>query len=114
MPGIILAPYNNSMRLGQGYNSFLQTPCIQGAMKYDEAALNLQRREAKSVSQAVSYNSRLVDNISEVLQTMNISAGSTIKNGVVSVSGTTVSLNEAKFVSSDMNAVISVKVGGII
>ncbi|KAF4996971.1 hypothetical protein FGRMN_4189 [Fusarium graminum] len=110
MPGIILAPYNDSMRLGQGYNSFLQTPCIQGAMQYDEAQLHLQRREAKSVSQAVSYNSRLVDNISEVLQTMNISAGSTIKNGIVSVSGTTVSLNEAKFVSSDMNAVVSVKV----
>ncbi|KAF5681216.1 hypothetical protein FHETE_5 [Fusarium heterosporum] len=95
MPGIILAPYNDSMRLGQGYNSFLQTPCIQGAMKYDEAPLHLQQREAKSVSQA----------------TMNISAGSTIKNGIVSVSGTTVSLNEAKFVSSDMNAVVSVKVG---
>ena len=83
-------------------------------MKYDEAALKLQRREGKSVSQAVSYNSRLVDNFSEVLQTMNISAGSTIKNGVVAVSGTTVSLNEAKFVSSDMNAVVSVKVGGFI
>jgi hypothetical protein len=80
-------------------------------MEYDKAALNSQRREANSVSQRVSYDSHLVEKISEVLQTMNISAGSTIRNGVISLSGTTVPLDEAKFASSDMNAVISVKVG---
>lgn len=33
MSGLLLAPYNDSMRLGQGFNSFLQTPCVHNAVK---------------------------------------------------------------------------------
>lgn len=42
MPSLMLAPYNESMRLGQGYNSFLQTPCIEQAVTFDDIAFGHQ------------------------------------------------------------------------
>ena len=63
------------------------------------------------VSQAVSYSSRFVDKISDVTRSMNISAGSYIKNESIVVSGNNLNIDEAKFSTSDLNAVVSVKVG---
>lgn len=33
MSALLLVPYNDSMRLGQGYNSFLQVPCLGNAVE---------------------------------------------------------------------------------
>ncbi|KAF5641462.1 uncharacterized protein FTJAE_4114 [Fusarium tjaetaba] len=110
---VLLAPYNDSMHLGQGFNSFLQRPCIDGAVKLTQADLQTQAARAGSpsnVSQVVSYSSRLVEKISDVVRGMNISAASSIKLGTIQVSGNSLSVDEAKFAASDMNAVISVKV----
>ncbi|KLP16646.1 Uncharacterized protein LW94_7661 [Fusarium fujikuroi] len=110
---VLLAPYNDSMHLGQGFNSFLQQPCIDGAVKLTQADLQTQAARAggpSNVSQAVSYSSRFVEKISDVVRSMNISAASSIKVGTIEVSGNSVSVDEAKFAASDMNAVISVKV----
>lgn len=111
MVGILLAPYNDSMRLGQGYNSFLHTPCVHDAVKIEDG--NIVTKPADSagkVSQVVNYSSRFVDKISEVAKSMNVSAGSSIKNGGIVASGSTLTLDEAKFASSDLNAIVSVKV----
>ncbi|KAF5588625.1 hypothetical protein FPANT_6543, partial [Fusarium pseudoanthophilum] len=110
---VLLAPYNDSMHLGQGFNSFLQRPCIDGAVKLTQADLQTEAARAGSpsnVSQVVSYSSRLVEKISDVVRGMNISAASSIKLGTIQVSGNSLSVDEAKFAASDMNAVISVKV----
>ena len=48
--------------------------------------------------------------MSEVVRAMNISAGSSITTGSVSVSSGAVSVDEIKFQESDLNAVVSVKV----
>ncbi|KAF5602070.1 uncharacterized protein FSUBG_7905 [Fusarium subglutinans] len=110
---VLLAPYNDSMHLGQGFNSFLQRPCIDGAVKLTQADLQTQAARAggpSNVSQVVSYSSRFVEKISDVVRSMNISAASSIKLGTIEVSGNSLSIDEAKFAGSDMNAVISVKV----
>ncbi|KAF5689353.1 hypothetical protein FCIRC_1457 [Fusarium circinatum] len=110
---VLLAPYNDSMHLGQGFNSFLQRPCIDGAVKLTQADLQTQAARAggpSNVSQVVSYSSRFVEKISDVVRSMNISAASSIKLGTIEVSGNSLSVDEAKFAGSDMNAVISVKV----
>ncbi|KAF5664050.1 hypothetical protein FDENT_12978 [Fusarium denticulatum] len=110
---VLLAPYDDSMHLGQGFNSFLQKPCIDGAVKLTQADLQTQAARAggpSNVSQVVSYSSRFVEKISDVVRSMNISAASSIKLGTIQVSGNSLSVDEAKFASSDMNAVISVKV----
>lgn len=108
-----LAPYNDTMRLGQGYNSFLQLPCVDGAVKIDQLGIQTHVARADpsaSVSQVVSYNSRLVERISDVARGMNVSAASSIKSGTIGISGSSLSVDEAKFADSDLNAVISVKV----
>ncbi|PNP41679.1 hypothetical protein THARTR1_11220 [Trichoderma harzianum] len=108
-----LAPYNDTMRLGQGYNSFLQLPCLDGAVKIDESDLQAHVARADpsaKVSQVVSYNSQFVERISDVVRSMNISAASSIKSGTIGMPGNSLGLDEAKFADSDLNAVISVKV----
>jgi hypothetical protein len=110
---LLLAPYNDSMQLGQGFNSFLQVPCIDGAVEIPPNAMRTQAARAhgaRNVSQVVSYSSRFVDKISDVVRSMNISAASSIKSGTIEVSGNSLSVDEAKFQASDMNAVVSVKV----
>ena len=122
--GLLLVPYNSSMRLGQGFNSFLQVPCVDNAMAFDESKVVVDSGVVDSgnagptgVSQVVScsadqttYSSRFVDKISDVARTMNISAASAIKSGGIEVSGNSLPIDEAKFVSSDLNVVVSVKV----
>ena len=62
------------------------------------------------VPQVVSYSSRFVEKISDVVRTMNISAASAIKSGSIEVPGNSLSVDEANFLLSDLNVVVSVKV----
>ncbi len=113
MVAILIAPYNDSMTLGQGYNSFLQVPCLDGAVEIPENSLKTQAVRSGgvgNVSQVVSYSSRFVEKISDVVRSMNISAASSIKSGTIETSGNSLSVDEAKFAASDLNAVVSVKV----
>lgn len=131
MSGPLLVPYNDSMRLGQGYNSFLQTPCVHNAVHlgedqdHDGVVDHVQttaegdeepslpvypETSRRDIPQVVSYSSRLVNKMSEVIKSMNISAGNSIKNGGVNVSGNSLDVDELKFSSSDLNIVVSVKV----
>jgi len=113
MVSLLLAPFNVSMRLGQGYNSFLQLPCIEGAVEILQDSLKTQAARddtAGNASQVVSYSSRLVGKISEVVRSMNISAASSIKSGTIETWGNSLSVDGAKFAASDLNAVVSVKV----
>ncbi|OPB46316.1 hypothetical protein A0O28_0064370 [Trichoderma guizhouense] len=113
MDSMQLAPYNDTMRLGQGYNSFLQLPCVDSAVKIHQSDIQTHVARADpsaSVSQVVSYNSRFVERISDVARSMNVSAASSIKSGTIGISGNYLSVDEAKFADSDLNAVISVKV----
>ncbi|KAJ7780007.1 hypothetical protein B0H16DRAFT_729585 [Mycena metata] len=111
MAGLLLVPYNDSMRLGQGFNSFLQMPCVYNAVKVNPESSKFAKKDVKDgVAQVVSYSSRFVDKISDVTRSMNISAGSSIKNGSVTMSGNSLSVDESKFSASDLNAVVSIKV----
>ena len=112
MPASILTPYDDSMRLGQGYNSFLHIPCVHDAIKIGQGDVTITKPNNTSppISQAVNYSSRFVDKISEVAKSMNVSAGSSIKNGSIISSGSTLSFDEGKFASSHLNAIVSVKV----
>ncbi|KAL7908188.1 hypothetical protein GGI35DRAFT_480902 [Trichoderma velutinum] len=108
-----LTPYNDTMQLGQGFNSFLQLPCLSGAVKIYQS--NIQTHVARAdpsanISQVVSYNLRFVERISDVARSMNISAASSINSGTIGISGHSLSVDEAKFAESDLNAIISVKV----
>ena len=46
---LVLAPYNDSMRLGQGFNSYTHELCIDNAVTYKQTGL----RSAKSPAQVI-------------------------------------------------------------
>ncbi|KAJ4171576.1 hypothetical protein NW754_013346 [Fusarium falciforme] len=109
--GIILAPYDDSMRLGQGYNSFLHAPCVYDAVRISQDRIGQKPASSDgSVSQNVNYSSRFVDKMSDVAKSLNVSAGSSIKNGGIIGSRNSVTVDETKFAASDLNAIVSVKV----
>jgi hypothetical protein len=123
MSGLVLVPYNDGMRLGQGYDSYLQVPKVHNAVLLgsDEdndgildhlAASVAQDGESsrRSIAQTVAYSSRIVNKISEVTKSMNISAGSSIRNGGINLAGNSLEVDEVKFAASDINIVVSCKV----
>ncbi|KAK6526471.1 hypothetical protein TWF694_005057 [Orbilia ellipsospora] len=103
---LLLAPYNDSMRLGQGFNSYTHTLCIDKAVVVKDAVTV----NASNPSQVVAYSSRFVEKLSEVVESMNVSYSSSIKKGTVEVGGNSSAVDESKFKESDLNVVISVKV----
>jgi hypothetical protein len=110
--GLLLAPYNDSMRLGQGYNSFLQSPCTYNAVTITTKG-SQSTSPSINTSQTASYSSHVVTRISDITRSMGISTGSSIKNGSIAVSGNASGIDESKFVESDLNVIVSVKVSGL-
>ncbi|KAL3441741.1 hypothetical protein BJX65DRAFT_322092 [Aspergillus insuetus] len=112
MPGLLLVPYDDSMRLGQGYNSFLQESCADGTVTFDkkERTSNMSINKTAPGSQVVSYSSCFVEKLSDITELLNISAGKSIKRGEIEISGSALSVDEARFSSADINVVLSVKV----
>jgi hypothetical protein len=106
MSGLLLANYDASMRIGQGYNSFLQIPCMNNAVRGTSEILET----FDTTPQTVSYSTRLVTKISDVVRLMNISVGSSIKDGSIKAPGGLMCIDELKFAESDLNLVISIKV----
>jgi hypothetical protein len=104
---LLLAPYNDSMRLGMGYNSYIQTMCIDKAV---EVGKQDQTPRTANPSQVVTYSSKFVTHLSDIVKSMNISYSSSIQKGSVEVAGTGNFLDEDKIKESDTNAIVSVKV----
>ncbi|KAK6523186.1 hypothetical protein TWF694_006080 [Orbilia ellipsospora] len=116
MSSTLLAPFDNSMKLGQGYNSFLQTPCILGAVEVTSASADRGQgntaipAQTQEVSQSVSYSARFVERFSDILRSMNVSSASSVKSGTVDIGNNSLNLDNSTFSTSDLTAVISVKV----
>lgn len=62
------------------------------------------------VAQVVTYSSRSVENMSEVMDALNLSAAASMKYGTVSASSSAAFVNENKVVSSDVNYIFTCKV----
>ncbi|KAK3690521.1 hypothetical protein B0T22DRAFT_516074 [Podospora appendiculata] len=63
-----------------------------------------------NLSQVVTYSTRIVDKISDVVRSMNISPVSCIKSGTVESLGNSLVVDEAKFATGDVNIGVSVRV----
>ncbi|KAF7554228.1 hypothetical protein G7Z17_g3072 [Cylindrodendrum hubeiense] len=109
---MILAPYNDAMRIGQGFNSYTHELCIDGAVmvKSAEWGEQNQTKTIESPAQVVSYSSRVVEKLSDVVEGMNVSYCSSIKKGTVAVSGSSSTIDETTFKAADLNIVVTVKV----
>ncbi|KAF7526536.1 hypothetical protein G7054_g10736 [Neopestalotiopsis clavispora] len=102
-----LAPYNDAMRLGQGFNSYTHELCIDHAVKVKQRKVT---DKSAQTSQVVSYSARFVEKLSDVVESMNVSYSSAIKKGTIEISGNSSTVDETTFKSSHLNAVVAVKV----
>ena len=126
---LVLAPYNDAMRLGMGFNSYTQSLCIDNAISIDvdetkdlptsnlravgnpsQVGLHMVILDLSLFVKTVSYSSRVVQKLSDIVETLNISFGAAIKKGTVEVSGNSSTVDENKIKESDLNVIVSVKV----
>ncbi|MCJ1287446.1 hypothetical protein MMC26_006797 [Xylographa opegraphella] len=135
-----LAPFSSYMKLGQGFNSYTQEVCIEDAVLVEpnqaisrsssifhpqvpvqplhvcsEAAAPSSVPEkaappGKNLSQIVTYSSRSVSNMADIIDALNLSASASIKYGTVKGSGSASFVNENKVSQSDVSYIITVKV----
>lgn len=91
-------PYANGMRLGQGFNTYMRSICLDNAVTFDASGSSSLAGDARKgpVSQTVEYTSRLVNKMSDVADTMNISAALSIKLGGVTAAGSGAYMSEDK------------------
>lgn len=61
-------------------------------------------------SQSVTFSTRAIDNLSDVMDALNISAATSIKYGTVHGNASAAFVNEGKVLESQLNYVVSVKV----
>lgn len=64
----------------------------------------------KNVVQIVTYSSRMVDNVSDIVEALNISSSASIKYGTIKGAGSASIVNENKVNQSDLNYIVTVKV----
>ncbi|KAM0425738.1 hypothetical protein ACHAPT_008986 [Fusarium lateritium] len=121
-----LAPYNNAMRLGQGFNSYTQQICLTDAVMRPSDLPNATKTTRptnnaskladgtdppkKGVSQIVSYSSRFVEKLSDITDAMNISASLSIKTATIGGGASGQFIDSDKFKESDINFFVQVKV----
>ncbi|KAF5568188.1 hypothetical protein FPHYL_2920 [Fusarium phyllophilum] len=103
---LLLAPYNDAMRLGMGFNSYTQTMCIDSAVEVtDETMITSETLPPK-----ITSSSRLFERVSEVVDTMDISRAATITSGSMEVHGHMNALSDAEIDDADISLMISVRV----
>ncbi|KAJ7742676.1 hypothetical protein DFH07DRAFT_750169 [Mycena maculata] len=126
---LLLAPYNDVMRLGMGFNSFTQQLCINDAVKLagghrepaSERSLRPQYKLGTmtffnggniDISQDVTWTAKFVDRISEVPDSLNISGSLQIKCDAVGSGGKASAsfVDTNKFKESDINYLIQVRI----
>jgi hypothetical protein len=94
------------------FNTYTHELCINDAVVFDSTTPGGDHYGAnpESISQSVSYSTRLVDKISQVMSAMNISAAASLKaaSGGGGLSGSYV--DSDKFKESDVNFFCQVKV----
>lgn len=61
-------------------------------------------------NQIVTYSSRSIDNMADIIDAFNISSSLSIKYGTIKASGSASYVNENKVNDSDLNFIVSVKV----
>ncbi|KAJ6479052.1 hypothetical protein C8R45DRAFT_833116 [Mycena sanguinolenta] len=126
---LLLAPYNDAMRLGMGFNSFTQQLCVNDAVRraggnqetatekslrpqYQPGLMTAPDGSNVDISQDVTWTAKFVDKMSEVTNSLNISGSLQLKVEAIGggVKASASFLDSNKFKESDINYFIQVRV----
>ncbi|KAH8601891.1 hypothetical protein B0O99DRAFT_681004 [Bisporella sp. PMI_857] len=109
-----LVPYNTTISIGAGFNSYTQQLCINDAVEQAPSksidAANPLTAHDKADASRITWTSKFVDNASDIIDAMSLSGAVVIReNGVLdNTSGAFVSVENIK--GSDINYLIQVRV----
>ncbi|KAJ7258577.1 hypothetical protein C8J57DRAFT_1073542 [Mycena rebaudengoi] len=125
----LLAPYNDAMRLGMGFNSFTQQLCVNDAVRlaggkqeiatdrslrpqYQPGLMTAPDGSNLDISQNVTWTAKFVDKMSEITDSLNVSGSLQIKIEAIGGGGQASAsfLDSNKFKESDINYIIQVRV----
>ncbi|KAF7343735.1 hypothetical protein MSAN_01954100 [Mycena sanguinolenta] len=126
---LLLAPYNDAMRLGMGFNSFTQQLCVNDAVRlasgkqetatdkslrpqYNPGLMTAPDGSTVDISQDVTWTAKFVNKMSEVTDSLNISGSLQVKVEAIGggVKANASFLDSNKFKESDINYFIQVRV----
>ncbi|KAF7346624.1 Major facilitator superfamily MFS-1 [Mycena sanguinolenta] len=126
---LLLAPYNDAMRLGMGFNSFTQQLCVNDAVRlaggkqetatekslrpqYQPGLMTAPDGSNVDISQDVTWTAKFVNKMSEVTDSLNISGSLQIKLEAIGggVKASASFLDSNKFKESDINYFFQVRV----
>ncbi|KAJ7219817.1 hypothetical protein B0H12DRAFT_978585, partial [Mycena haematopus] len=126
---LLLAPYNDAMRLGMGFNSFTQQLCVNDAVKqaggkqdipadkslrpqYQPGLMTAPDGGNLDISQNVTWTAKFVDKMSEITDSLNVSGSLAIKLEAIGGGGKASAsfLDSNKFKESDINYFFQVRV----
>ena len=87
---------------------------IVGSHSLDVPITSVQPAESnppsKNVVQIVTYSSRMIDNVTDIIEALNISFSAFIKYGTIKGAGSASIVNENKVNQFDLNYIVTVKV----
>ncbi|KAJ4399194.1 hypothetical protein N0V91_009651 [Didymella pomorum] len=110
-----IVPYNTTMQLGTGFNSFTQTLCVNNAVVCDsDVAQQLRGNEKdgdapRQVAQSVVYKTSIISKTTDVTNEMNFTAAFAIKFDQLKINGGGSYMNTSRIKDSDISIVVSVK-----
>jgi hypothetical protein len=94
----LTVPYNGSMRLGQGFDSFMHKTCTDKAVEFGSTSISNASLNPQEWPQTVAVSSGFATTFSDVCNALNLSAASCIKTGNLS--------NDSGDMSMDVEKVI--------
>lgn len=68
----LLAPYNSSMRLGSGFNSYTQQLCVDDAVRKGNSEPPEPTKPEDGVAQSVIYKTSVIDKMSDITDALNV------------------------------------------
>ena len=74
------------------------------------AVFSMPEGPTPAISQSVTYSTRAIENVSDVMDALNISASTSIKYGTIHGNASASFVNETKILDSQLNYIITVKV----
>ncbi|KAG2421935.1 hypothetical protein HFD88_005911 [Aspergillus terreus] len=111
-----IAPYNDSMRIGSGFNSYTQQLCINDAVIKEnrtaatEQDLSPKLTDGTRVSQQVTFTSKFVEHASDITEAMSISGALEIKFQGIGLKASGSYVDSSKVKENDLNFFVQVKV----
>ncbi|KAM0496487.1 hypothetical protein ACHAP8_007386 [Fusarium lateritium] len=101
----LFVPYDASMRMGMGFNSYTHKLCMRDVGCHDKG-----KHTVEDLTDTFIYSSSVVERPSDIATALEISQSTTIIDGSLDPTGGGKFINEDKIISADVNLLVSIRI----